>query len=134
METASPTHKPLIDEVLRKIGRNLIIYQQIEALIRSIGSGCRQAGYVKDLTKNHEAARQKLSKKPMGDAAHVALKHLFGSSEPVPPPGGFDQTGAKRTFPSTICTSAIGSVSARGRRSRWMASCSEARARWTSRW
>jgi hypothetical protein len=82
----APAHQPLIDEVLRKVGRNLIIFQQVEGMIRVIGSTCRSAGLARDLPKALATASREISKQPMGKAASLTLKKFFGDSDATPPP------------------------------------------------
>lgn len=48
------TFQNLEDEVLRKIGRNLLIFQQIEYILKRILSNSRVQGYVHELADNKE--------------------------------------------------------------------------------
>jgi hypothetical protein len=57
----APANGLEIDEVLRKIGRILIIYQQVEAMIRTIGRTCQNAGFARDLAKNLAIVKNELS-------------------------------------------------------------------------
>ena len=47
-------HQSLKDEVLRKIGRNLLIFQQIEGLLKMILGDSRVQGYADELADNKE--------------------------------------------------------------------------------
>lgn len=54
--------KESVDEVLRKIGRNMVLFQQVEGLLKYIISASSLSGYTSQLEQNqakHEASTQK---------------------------------------------------------------------------
>lgn len=83
-DQAPPAHKPLIDEVLRKVGRNLVIYQQIELMLKALANWAPISGTLFDVTAEQEKRRSQLSKMGMGQAMEYALRAL-GSSPTKPP-------------------------------------------------
>jgi len=82
-----PEHKPLIDEVLRKVGRNLVIYQDIERLLRTCVLLGAYSGTIEDLQEQRDAKLKTTERKPMGVVGPLALDALFSDLEPASPDG-----------------------------------------------
>ena len=67
--TPEPARTPEVDEVLRQIGRNLLLFQQIEHLLKQLTSSARFEGTVASLQANLEDRRAKIHKQTMGQIA-----------------------------------------------------------------
>lgn len=82
---APPAHKPLIDEVLRKVGRNLVIYQQIELMLKALAKWAPISGTLSDITAEREKRSSTISKFGMGQAMQSALSVIGADpTEPLP--------------------------------------------------
>lgn len=64
-----PTRTPEVDEVLRRIGRNLLLFQHIEHLLKQLMTGARFEGTVKSLQANLEDRRARIHKQTLGQLA-----------------------------------------------------------------
>lgn len=60
---------PDVDEVLRRIGRNLLVFQHIEHLLKHLMSNTRFEGTVTSAQANHEERRTKIHKQTLGQLA-----------------------------------------------------------------
>lgn len=60
------TLQHLKDEVLRKIGRNLLIFQQIEGLLKMILGNSKVQGYARELAMNQEQRVNGMQKDMLG--------------------------------------------------------------------
>ena len=60
---------PDVDEVLRRIGRNLLLFQHIEHLLKHLMSNTRFEGTIALAQANHEERRAKIHKQTLGQLA-----------------------------------------------------------------
>lgn len=74
---AEPPHKHLIDEVLRKVGRNLVIYQQIERLLQACALHGLYSGSIEEVQAQLHGKLKSTERKPMGPVGAAALDALF---------------------------------------------------------
>ncbi len=54
------------DEVLRKIGRNMLLYQQLEQLLKFLTANGQFSGYASEIWKNKAQKEKKIKKETMG--------------------------------------------------------------------
>ena len=54
------------DEVLRKIGRNLVNFQKIEQLLKGVILSSRMSGYVSELENYHKQKSEEIHTQTMG--------------------------------------------------------------------
>ena len=66
---AETERKPDVDEVLRRIGRNLLLFQHIEHLLKHLMSNARFEGTIASAPANHEQRRAKIHKQTLGQLA-----------------------------------------------------------------
>ena len=66
---AETERKPDVDEVLRRIGRNLLLFQHIEHLLKHLMSNARFEGTIASAPANHEQRRAKIHKQILGQLA-----------------------------------------------------------------
>lgn len=93
-----PPHKHLIDEVLHKVGRNLVIYQQIERLLQACALHGLYSGSIEEVQAQLHGKLKSTERKPMGHVGAAALDALFaefggttvaGDGEPDIEPSSF---------------------------------------------
>lgn len=63
---AEAARTPDVDEVLRRIGRNLLLFQQIEHILKHLMSSARFEGTIALAQANHEERRAKIHKQTLG--------------------------------------------------------------------
>jgi hypothetical protein len=66
---AETERTPDVDEVLRRIGRNLLLFQQIEFLLKHLMSNSRFEGTIASAPANHEERRANFHKQTLGQLA-----------------------------------------------------------------
>lgn len=66
---AEPHRTPEIDEVFRRIGRNLLLFQHIEHLLKQLMASARLEGTVKSMQANFEERQAKIHKQTLGQLA-----------------------------------------------------------------
>ena len=75
------------DEVMRKIGRNLLNFQRIEHMLKLLLSNSRVAGTVSTLVNNHKKQSEAVHKQTMGNLVGQFVDNIFvefdGYSEPA---------------------------------------------------
>ena len=59
-------NKLLADEVLRKIGRNVVMFQQIELMLKNILAGSQISGFASQLETNKQLRQEKFKGQTMG--------------------------------------------------------------------
>lgn len=70
------------NEVMRKIGRNVLLYQQIEHVLKYLVSNGKISGDVSTLKSRHEARKNSVSKRTMGTVAGDFFAEIFGEDSP----------------------------------------------------
>lgn len=68
----------LKNEVLRKIGRNVVLYQQLEVMLKLLVSNGNIAGYVCDLQLIKEQKKEKVMRQTLGHVAGQFLENTYG--------------------------------------------------------
>ena len=71
----------LKNEVLRKIGRNVMLFQQMEHLLKFLVANGTSSGYASELKTNHEQRTATIHKKTMGQVVGEFLENTFSPSE-----------------------------------------------------
>jgi len=66
---SEPSRTPEVDEVLRRIGRNLLLFQHIEHLLKQLMTGARFEGTIQSLQPNLEERRARIHKQTLGQLA-----------------------------------------------------------------
>lgn len=69
------------DEVLRRVGRNVVNFQYLEATLRSMIPSLASQGTPTDLQSNLDATARRHKKSSLGDLAGTFLEGIFGSAE-----------------------------------------------------
>jgi len=57
------------NEVMRKIGRNVLLYQQVEHILKYLVANGRISGDVSTIKSRHEIKKESVAKKTMGAVA-----------------------------------------------------------------
>ena len=70
------------NEVMRKIGRNVLLYQQVEHILKYLVSNGKISGDVSTLKSRHEARKSSVSKRTMGTVAGDFFAEIFGEDSP----------------------------------------------------
>lgn len=83
-EEALPPQK-LQDEVLRKLGRNLVIFQQIEGLLKMILGNSKVQGYARELALKQEQRINGIQRDMMGQLIKQYFDEVLSSSDEEPP-------------------------------------------------
>ncbi len=78
------TLQNLKDEVLRKIGRNLLIFQQIEGLLKMILGNSRVQGYARELAVSREQRINEMQKDMLGQLIQRYFDEIFSESGEEP--------------------------------------------------
>jgi hypothetical protein len=65
------------DEVLRKVGRNLVNFQKIEQLLKSVILSSRISGYASALEKSHQQKSEEIHSQPMGTLVKKFFEHIY---------------------------------------------------------
>ena len=80
------------DDVLRKVGRNVVLFQKIEGMLKSLSHTASYAGSPADIRAQHERHVTSLRKKSFGQVVSLFFEQVYTdaeSSEPLPRPGPF---------------------------------------------
>lgn len=85
-QPGSARQGPLVDEVLRKVGRNLVIYQQVERMLKSLALFGRYSGTACGIAKAFEDRAVRLANQTLGAVATAALESLIIDSDELPAP------------------------------------------------
>lgn len=75
----------LSDEVLRKIGRNLLLFQQIESQLKLLLANHRVKSTADGLTVDHERRRDKVQKQMMGLLVEQYVDDILSDAGEAPP-------------------------------------------------
>ena len=74
------------EEALRKIGRNVVNFQKMEAMLKFLNSLQQIGGSAKHLEDADVSAKTSKLRKPMGQLAEEFLKSAYASSKAAPGP------------------------------------------------
>jgi len=69
------------DEVLRKIGRNLVNFQRMETMLKFLNANQRISGTASDLAEISARLKKHTSKMPMGHLAEEFVRSVYSSHE-----------------------------------------------------
>lgn len=86
-----PHRTPEIDEVFRRIGRNLLLFQHIEHLLKQLMAGARFEGTVKSLQASFEERRAKIHKQTLGQLAGQFADDVLSDAGDRDPPENVDK-------------------------------------------
>ena len=75
-----PNRTPEIDEVLRRIGRNLLLFQHIEHLLKQLMTGARIEGPVKSMQTNLDDRRARVHKQTLGQLVGQFVDDVFADA------------------------------------------------------
>ena len=95
MQTTS-ANQSLRDEVLRRIGRNVVNFQYLEATLRSMIPSLASEGTPKDWQSNITATARRHKKSSLGDLAGTFLEGIFSNTEDTR--FGADESARKAKF------------------------------------
>lgn len=77
-------HETAVDEVLRKIGRNILTFQRMEAMLKHLISRSRLEGTAESLRADHENAIDAVSRQTMGTLVKGFVSTVYGTPEEKP--------------------------------------------------
>ena len=69
------------NEVMRKIGRNVLLYQQVEHILKYLVSNGRISGDVSTMKSRHESRKSSVAKKTMGTVAGDFFTEIFAEED-----------------------------------------------------
>ena len=69
------------NEVMRKIGRNVLLYQQVEHVLKYLVSNGRISGDVSTMKSRHESRKSSVAKKTMGTVAGDFFTEIFAEED-----------------------------------------------------
>ena len=69
------------NEVMRKIGRNVLLYQQVEHILKYLVSNGRISGDVSTMKSRHESRKSSVAKKTMGTVAGDFFTEIYGEEK-----------------------------------------------------
>jgi len=84
------------NEVLRKIGRNVVNFQKMEAMLKFLNTQQAMSGAFSDISKLVARAKKATSKQPMGQLADAFIRSAYSAKQDVVRPD--DPTAVSVTF------------------------------------
>lgn len=88
-----------LDETLRKVGRNVLHFQRIEAVLKYLVSHSSIEGTAKDLEKTHKDKVESVSQETMGSLAKDLFTSVYSDkSNETPIPKDLDEAFIKISF------------------------------------
>jgi hypothetical protein len=69
------------DRVLRKLGRNVVNFQKMEAMLKFINTQQAMSGSLKDIAKVLATAKKTTSNQPMGRLAEVFVRSVYSGAQ-----------------------------------------------------
>lgn len=69
------------DQVLRKIGRNAVNFQKMEAMLKVLNSHQSLSGSLSDIPRLAAKAKKLNAKRPMGELANAFIKSAYASAK-----------------------------------------------------
>ena len=85
---------PKTDELLRRVGRNLVVFQQIEYLLKHLTTHSAVAGPIHRIPEIIQARAAVAGRKTMGTLAGDLLENVLGAPPDAQPPAEIDQPWA----------------------------------------
>jgi len=82
--TPEPERPPALNEVFRRVGRNLLLLQQIELLLKALLSASGFAGYVSEIPAKAAQRADDISRKTLGQLAQQYHEELLGQGDAPP--------------------------------------------------
>jgi hypothetical protein len=82
--TPEPERPPALNEVLRRVGRNLLLLQHIELLLKALLSGSGFAGYASEIRAKAARRADEISWKTLGQLAQQYHDELLGQGDSPP--------------------------------------------------
>jgi hypothetical protein len=79
--TSPPPERSLIDEVLRRVGRNLLLFQQIEMMLKALLSSTGVAGYASEITPKAAQRAKDVAVKTLGQLAQQYHDEILGRDD-----------------------------------------------------
>jgi hypothetical protein len=76
----------LRDQVLRKIGRNVVNFQKMEAMLKLLNSQQALSGSLSDLSRIATEASKSVAREPMGRLAEAFVRSVYSSASAAAPP------------------------------------------------
>ena len=86
-----PSRPPEVDEVLRRIGRNLLLFQHIEHLLKQLMTGARLEGTVNSQQANLESRRARIHKQTLGQLAGQFVDDVLADAGELDAPENIDE-------------------------------------------
>jgi hypothetical protein len=83
MEPSVPLHN-LINEVERKIGRNVLLFQRLEAVLKFMLTHGNHSSYVSDIQAHHERKLASIGKQSLGQLVGQFNANVLSSSGEIP--------------------------------------------------
>jgi hypothetical protein len=80
MSTASDQSE-IADEVLRKIGRNVVNFQKMEGMLKVLVAGADFSGPIDEIKSIVEKKNKSTNKKPMGQLSNEFIKAIYSESD-----------------------------------------------------
>lgn len=88
-DTVAPAD--LRDEVLRKIGRNVVNFQKMEAMLKLLNTQQAISGSISDLSRIAAKAKKATSKQPMGRLADAFIRSVYSPEQSVSEHGSVEE-------------------------------------------
>ena len=70
------------DEVLRKLGRNVVNFQKMEGMLKLLNSQSHVSGTLSDIQRLQAKASKALAREPMGRLAEAFIKTIYSDDSP----------------------------------------------------
>lgn len=86
-----PAQTPDADEVLRRIGRNLLLFQHIEHLLKALMSNSRLEGTLSSAQASHEERRLRIHKQTLGQLAGQFTEDILADAGERAGPEGINE-------------------------------------------
>ena len=96
--SAESARRPEVDEVLRRIGRNLLHFQQIEHLLKHLIGCARIEGTAATAQFNHAERQRKLQRQTLGKLAGEFANNVLADAEARDSPEALDEGGLSLTL------------------------------------
>lgn len=95
---AEPHRTPEIDEVFRRIGRNLLLFQHIEHLLKQLMTSARLEGTVHSMQANFDERRARIHKQTLGQLAGQFVDDVLADAGEREAPENVDEAWFSFSF------------------------------------